>query len=245
LAALDSGEHAIVPGNAEESSLLTRIAEEDESLRMPPEGKPLTDEEQALLRRWIENGAEWKQHWAFAPIVRPEVPFQAEGDKETNPVDAFIDAKLKEKGLQRNPPASPIAQLRRIYFDITGLPPTPEETVDFLNRATEDFDLAYQQEVDKLLASDQYGERWARHWLDVVRYAETNSFERDGPKPNAWRYRVTFSRRLVRVFWGLLLTAVVAMITKLIQFLQPTITACWLSFGTSRPMVTGRTQNVH
>lgn len=189
LAVLESGEHAIVPGNADESSLLIRIAEEDESLRMPPEGKPLTDEEQALLRSWIENGAEWKQHWAFAPIVRPAVPFQAPGEAGTNPVDAFIDAKLKEKGLQRNPPASPIAQLRRIYLDITGLPPTPEETADFLKRAAGDFDLAYQQEVDKLLASDQYGERWARHWLDVVRYAETNSFERDGPKPHAWRYR--------------------------------------------------------
>ncbi len=185
-AELESGEFAIVPNKPEHSVLLDRIASDDEDLRMPPEGKPLTATEQDVLRRWIASGAEWKQHWAFEPIAKPAIP---SGSDSTNPIDAFIDEKLKSVGLARSEPAAPAALVRRLYYDLIGLPPTPEQMSDFLTRAAQDLNAAYEQEVDRLLASEHYGERWARHWLDVVRYAETNSFERDGPKPHAWRYR--------------------------------------------------------
>lgn len=189
IAELESGDFAIVPNDPDASVMLERIASEEEDVRMPPEGKPLTSQEQALLRRWIESGAEWKQHWAFEPIVKPAVPVPAPYSNSKHPIDAFIDQKLQAKQLTRNAPAAPVELLRRLYFDIKGLPPTPSEVADFVERAERDLNAAYEQEVDKLLASEQYGERWARHWLDVVRYAETNSFERDGRKPNAWRYR--------------------------------------------------------
>jgi hypothetical protein len=189
LAELDSGDFAVVAHNPDASVLLDRIASEEEGVRMPPEGKPLSESEQDALRRWIASGAQWKQHWAFEPIVQQPIP-QAEGQHaDVNPVDAFIDAKLRSKGLSRTQPASPGAIQRRVYFDLIGLPPSPDEVADFLRRAEVDFNSAYEQEVDKLLGSEHYGERWARHWLDVVRFAETNSFERDGRKPNAWRYR--------------------------------------------------------
>lgn len=186
VAQLDSGDFAIVPHQPEKSVLLERIASHEEGVRMPPEGRPLTAEEQAILRRWIANGARWKKHWAFEPIVKPTVPA---GSTSENPVDAFIDQKLRAAGLCRSEPASPASLLRRLYFDLIGLPPTPAQVADFLAAAEKDFDQAYEREIDKLLASAHYGERWARHWLDVVRYAETNSFERDGVKPHAWRYR--------------------------------------------------------
>jgi hypothetical protein len=189
LAELESGAFAIVPEKADESALLERIASHEEDVRMPPEGKPLTQQEQDTLRRWIEAGAPWRQHWAFEPIVKPELPAPVAGSTSRHPVDAFIDAKLQSKGLTRPEPASPVAIIRRLSFDLTGLPPTPEQVANFVTAAQTNFDQAYEQEVDRLLASPQYGERWARHWLDVVRYAETNSFERDGAKPNAWRYR--------------------------------------------------------
>ncbi|MFM7038728.1 MAG: DUF1553 domain-containing protein [Planctomycetaceae bacterium] len=185
--ALESGHSAVVPGNADTSELLRRIALTEEGERMPPEGTALTEAEQALLRTWIAQGAAWNEHWAFEPIRRAEVP-PASSDS-TNPIDAFIDSSLTAKGLSRSPRAEPLVLQRRLYFDLIGLPPTPQQSTDFLARAASDFDSAWRQEIDSLLASPHYGERWARHWLDVVRYAETNSFERDGAKPNAWRYR--------------------------------------------------------
>lgn len=189
LAELESGAFAIVPEAPDESALLERIASDEEGVRMPPEGKPLTQQEQDILRRWIESGAPWKQHWAFEPIVKHPLPAEADRTGSRNPVDIFVDEKLQANGLSRNQPAMPNEVIRRLYFDLTGLPPTPEQAASFIARAQQDFDKAYEEEVDKLLASPHYGERWARHWLDVVRYAETNSFERDGRKPNAWRYR--------------------------------------------------------
>jgi cytochrome c553 len=189
---LESGHAAIVPGNADTSELLRRVASTEEHERMPPEGTALTAAEQALLRTWIAQGGEWNEHWAFEPIKRPDVPATTaggDGAGSSNSIDAFIDASLSARGLKRSPRAEPLVLLRRLYFDLIGLPPTPAQVTDFLQRATADFDAAWRQEVDSLLASPHYGERWARHWLDVVRYAETNSFERDGAKPNAWRYR--------------------------------------------------------
>ena len=188
---LESGETAVVPGNAKASEILKRVRSTEEGVRMPPEGKPLTEREQNLLQRWIEQGAEWKQHWAFEPVSKPEIPVIANAPAVVmqNPIDAFIDQKLLAKGLQRAPQADPIHLLRRLHYDLTGLPPSPEEANAFSQQAKLDFNKAWENEIDKLLASEHYGERWARHWLDVVRYAETNSFERDGAKPHAWRYR--------------------------------------------------------
>jgi mono/diheme cytochrome c family protein len=186
LAVLDSGEHAVVPGKPEASELLRRITAEDESERMPPEGKPLTAEQVELVRKWIVQGANWEEHWAFQPVVRPAVPEVIDRGWVRNPIDAFILSRLEGNGLQPAPPADKVALVRRAYYDLTGLPPTPADVDNFVADESPD---AYEKLIDRLLASPHYGERWARHWLDVVRYAETNSFERDGPKPHAWRYR--------------------------------------------------------
>jgi len=184
---LDSGHAAIVPGSPDQSELLKRIRSTDPSDRMPPEGKPLSEREQKLLENWISQGAHWKQHWAFEPVAKPDIPKSTV--PSTNPIDAFIDEKLLKRGLSRAPQADPVHLLRRLHYDLTGLPPTPKQVDDFLKRIETGFEKAWESEIDQLLASEHYGERWARHWLDVVRYAETNSFERDGAKPHVWRYR--------------------------------------------------------
>lgn len=182
VAALDSGKHAIVPSEPDASELLARITATDPDLRMPPEGPRLADAQVDLLRRWIAQGAEWKEHWAFRPLARPEVP----AVDVPNPIDAFIRAGLARRGLPVPKPADRAALLRRVTYDVTGLPPSEQEMRDFLADASPD---AWERVVDRLLASPHYGEQWARHWLDLVRYADTNSFERDGDKPHAWRYR--------------------------------------------------------
>ena len=187
-AKLESGASAIVPGDADHSEMLQRIASTEEAIQMPPEGARLTADEQQLLKTWIAQGAEWTQHWSFEPVSRPEIP-AVPGLTSTNPIDAFVAQKLATRGLTHNTRASSGELLRRLYFDLIGLPPTPQQVTDFLTRAEQNFDAAWRQEVETLLASPHYGERWARHWLDVVRFAETNSFERDGAKPHAWRYR--------------------------------------------------------
>lgn len=186
LAELDSGETGVVPGEADASEVIRRITESDESLRMPPEEKPLSDEEIATLRRWIDQGAEWKEHWAFATPTRPDVPKPKDARWGRNPIDAFILAKLEAAGLRPAPPADKLALLRRAYYDLTGLPPTPEDVDAFL---ADESDSAYEKVIDRLLDSPHYGEKWARHWLDLVRYAETNGYERDNPKDNVWKYR--------------------------------------------------------
>ncbi|MCA9229567.1 MAG: PSD1 domain-containing protein [Planctomycetales bacterium] len=186
LAELDSGGFAIVPGQPEQSVLLARIGSEDLDLRMPPEGEPLSLEEIAALRRWIEAGAEWEKHWAFTPLQRREPPAVKQLDWVANPIDAFLLARLEAQGLAPQPPADKRTLARRAYYNITGLPPSPEQLAEFL---ADDRSDAYEQLVDRLLASPRYGEKWARHWLDVVRYAETNSFERDAAKPYAYKYR--------------------------------------------------------
>jgi hypothetical protein len=169
---------------------MERIVSEDESLRMPPEGKPLGEQERQSIARWIEQGAVWQRHWAFESVAPVEVPARLPGSQSDHPIDAFIDQQLKSAGLERSPRASNPQLLRRLYQDLIGLPPTLEQTVEFEQQVAElGFDAAYESVVDRLLASERFGERWARHWLDVVRYAETNSFERDGRKPHAWRYR--------------------------------------------------------
>ena len=200
---LESGLHAIVAGKPEESALLARVTQTNPDERMPPEGKPLTETEVSLLKRWIAEGANWQGHWAFES-VKPQAPPPLAKPWARNPIDHFVGSKLEKKHLSPASPAGPVALLRRIYYDLTGLPPSPDNVTAFLQQAgvqessdvsvlspeaSARFDKAYEATIDQLLASPRYGERWARHWLDVVRYAETNSFERDGAKPYAWGYR--------------------------------------------------------
>ena len=183
---LESGKSAIVSRHLDQSELVRRIVSSDEGVRMPPEGPALTASQIDLLKQWIEQGAEWKEHWAFAPPKSPPVPAVKNVNWVSNPIDAFVLSQLEQHGFSPAPPLGKIALLRRVTFDLTGLPPTTDDVRAFL---ADDSKEAYGKVVDRLLASERYGEHWARHWLDVVRYADTNSFERDGPKPNAWRYR--------------------------------------------------------
>lgn len=127
-----------------------------------------------------------KEHWSFQPISKPEIPPTRNNDWVRTPIDAFLLAKMEESAIAPAPPADPATLLRRVYFDLIGLPPSPAELAAFL---ADPSPTAYAQVVDELLARPQYGERWARHWLDVVRYADSNGYERDNPKPHAWRYR--------------------------------------------------------
>jgi mono/diheme cytochrome c family protein len=180
---LASGAPAIVPGDAAASEILARITSSDPDVQMPPEGARLTPAQVDSVRRWIDAGAEWKEHWAFRPLVRPGVPAVP---RVRNPIDAFIRDGLDRRGLPVPEAAEKIVLLRRATYDVTGLPPSEQEVRDFL---ADESPQAWERVVDRLLASPHYGEQWARHWLDLVRYADTNSFERDGNKPHAWRYR--------------------------------------------------------
>jgi mono/diheme cytochrome c family protein len=184
-AKLDSGMTAIVPGDAAGSELLARVESDDEFLQMPPEGPRLSADEIASIRGWIDAGATWEKHWAFRPLERPVVP-EVEGAAATAAVDVFVRQGLVERGLPVPAQADRLTLLRRATYSVTGLPPSEAEVADFLADQAPD---AWEKVVDRLLASPHYGEHWARHWLDLVRYAETNSFERDNPKPHVWRYR--------------------------------------------------------
>lgn len=182
----DSGSPAIIPNDSSASELIKRVISHDELDRMPPEGDPLTEAQVAVLKRWIDQGAVWDEHWAFKPMKQvpvPKVPVKA---WSKNPIDAFIYDALNSAGLQPNEPANRSDLLRRAYYDLTGLPPTAEQIRAFESDTGSE---AFAKQVEQLLQSSHYGERWGRHWLDLVRYAETNSYERDGAKPNAWKYR--------------------------------------------------------
>ena len=186
LAAAESGEPAIVPGKPKESELLKRVSSSDESVRMPPEGKSLSAAEIEVLRSWIAGGAEWSKHWSFRPLTKPEIPAVQAGTWPQNEIDRFVLSQLEDTGLKPSPRADKVALVRRAYYDLTGLPPSPRQVADFVNDHRQD---SWERLIDALLASEHYGEHWGRKWLDVVRYAETNSFERDNPKPHVWRYR--------------------------------------------------------
>ena len=182
---LPSGTHAIKPGNADDSVLLQRITATTETDRMPPEAPPLAVDEIALLRDWIEQGAEWPDHWSFQPIRNEPLP-SAGFQGARNAIDHFIWRRLKTAALQPSPEASRTVLLRRITLDTTGLPPTPEQMQQFLDSVNPDF---YERSADRLLASPHYGERWGRHWLDIARYADSDGYESDRPRPFAWRWR--------------------------------------------------------
>ncbi|MFO1484511.1 MAG: DUF1553 domain-containing protein [Verrucomicrobiaceae bacterium] len=201
---------AILANKAGDSPLFQRITSTDDDERMPPKGEPLSPAQIALIREWIDSGAKWPenasdkaaladkrlQHWSVQPLMKFQVSgstlqvtkasaSSASDELETlnlkletpNPIDFFIEAKLHEKGLTMSPEADARTLTRRLHFDLLGLPPSDSS------------DQAYESLVDSLLASPQFGERQARHWLDIVHYADTHGFERDQLRPNAWRYR--------------------------------------------------------
>ncbi|MFN0197656.1 MAG: PSD1 and planctomycete cytochrome C domain-containing protein [Planctomycetaceae bacterium] len=184
---------AFTPGKVDESPLLDRIGRLDPDKAMPPEGEgtPLSKDEIELFRTWIEQGADWpndvdsairSKHWAFQPIVRPAVPVLG----TDHPVDAFIRSRLETEKLVPSPDADRATLLRRLSFDLLGLPPTADELEDFLN---DNDPLAYERLVDRLLASPHYGERWGKHWLDLARYADTDGYSGEQYRPWAWRWR--------------------------------------------------------
>ncbi|MCA9075221.1 MAG: PSD1 domain-containing protein [Planctomycetaceae bacterium] len=183
-AALESG--AFLPGDSEQSELIRRIFAEDESERMPPkEVDPLTSEQQDTLRRWVDAGAVYSTHWAFVPPERPPVPETMFADRVANEIDNFVFSKLEQEGLAPSPEADRDTLIRRVSLDLTGLLPTPEEADAFANSTDP---AAYEQLVDRLLDSKQYGEHWARYWLDLARYSDTNGYEKDRPR-SIWPYR--------------------------------------------------------
>ena len=192
-------------------SLLLRAIRYEE-LEMPPGGK-LPAAEQGVLTRWVQQGVPWgsqpaapisspasptsgptsaqsiaaaRRGWSHQPVVRPPLPTVKDRGWVRNPIDAFVLARLEAQRLHPAAEADRVTLIRRLTHDLTGLPPTPEDVDAFLADRAPD---AYERLVDRLLASPHYGERWARHWLDLVRYGETNGYERDSAKPSAWRYR--------------------------------------------------------
>lgn len=189
----------LIAGKSSESPLIRIVAGLEEGYTMPPEGERLTAAEVGLLRAWIDQGAHWPDeasatddlasHWSFQPVVRPPVPAGRAGWSR-NPIDAFVAERLQhatpEGGLAPSPEADRPTLIRRLSFDLLGLPPTPDEVHEFVADPRPD---AWERLVDRLLASPHLGERWARHWLDVVRFAESDGFETNQPRPNAWPYR--------------------------------------------------------
>jgi hypothetical protein len=187
----DSGEPGIVPGNPDRSELIRRVKTDDRQERMPLDDDPLDPQEITLLTRWIRQGAEWpvegveKQHWAYVKPVRPELPEVSDDGWPSVPIDHFVFAQLQGEGLTPSPPADRAGLIRRVYLDLIGLPPSVEEVDAFLADDSAD---AYERVVDRLLASPRYGEKWARQWLDLARYSDSNGYQADQLREN-WAYR--------------------------------------------------------
>ena len=190
----------ILPGNSKSSILLVRVTGSDGQAKMPMGGDPLQPAQIELLRQWIEQGAVWNEksevgsrkseeetaiHWAYKKPTRPAIPAVKNQSWVRNPIDAFVLARLEKEGLQPSPEASKETLLRRVYLDLIGLPPSVKEIDEFL---ADNAPNAYEKVVDKLLASSHYGERWARPWLDLARYADSNGYEKDNLRV-MWKYR--------------------------------------------------------
>jgi hypothetical protein len=197
---------AVVPGSPEKSLLITRVTQKDEKKRMPLEGKHLTEEQVAILSQWIKDGAVWppvripaslgkpkpeyeklkNEHWAWQPLAKPTTPAVKDAAWARDDVDRFVLAKLEAGGLKPVGDADKLTLLRRVYFDLTGLPPTLDAIDAFLKDNAPD---AFEKVVDQLLTSPAFGEHWGRHWLDVARYGESTGPSRNIPYPHAWKYR--------------------------------------------------------
>lgn len=205
LKAGDSGKAAVVPGKPDASELVRRIEsrEHDEIMPPPSSKKSLSSEQKRILRQWIAEGADYQQHWAFVAPQPRELPRPQTPQRVRNGIDNFVLARLESAKLSPSREADPLTLLRRVSLDLVGLPPTPNEIASFLkdvglteNAMAADaaqvdrqkFDAAYERAVERLLASQSYGERWARRWLDLARYADTNGYEKDRPR-TIWPYR--------------------------------------------------------
>ena len=185
---IDSGNIPIVAGDVAASEVIARITSTDPDVQMPPSDhkQQLSDSEKRLIQQWIASGAKWQQHWSlvrFKPVSPPTVSDQT---WRRNPIDDFILTKLESQQLTPAPTASKQTLVRRLYFDILGMPPTRAEAATFLNDHEPD---AYNRLVDRLFASPHYGERWGRHWLDVARYGDSNGGDENHAYPHAFRYR--------------------------------------------------------
>ncbi|MGV3482889.1 MAG: DUF1549 domain-containing protein, partial [Planctomycetaceae bacterium] len=182
----------VVPGNAADSELIRRIElPESDPERMPAIGKSLSRSEVTLLRAWIDQGAVWPdiiesvQHWAYVAPQRPVIPDVMDESRARNEIDRFVLRRLELENFAPSPQAKPEVLIRRLYLDLIGLPPSVEESAAFVDDPS---DAAYAAVVDDLLARPQFGERWARHWLDLARYADSHGFQRDDLRDN-WAYR--------------------------------------------------------
>ena len=190
----ESGKPAIIPGDPDHSELIKRVTSTDPEERMPYKELPLSKEEINVLKEWIKQGAPWGDHWAYVTPKTVEVPkstgllskiFPIGNQWEKNDIDYFIGQILKEQKLEHSPEADKATLLRRVYLDIIGLPPTPEQATKFIEDKSPD---AYQKVVAELLRSPHFGEKWASWWLDMARYSDTKGYERDVYR-NIWRYR--------------------------------------------------------
>ena len=187
----DSGELIIVQGDGDASLIIKRLTNHGYGDLMPRDAQPLSDDEIELLRRWIDGGADWPDaasepvHWAYQPVVRPEIPDAPEASAALSPIDRFVLRRLDQSGLQPSPPEDPARLLRRVSLMLIGLPPSTEEVDAFVSDPSPD---AYERAVDRLLESPRYGERWATPWLDLARYADSNGFQADQIRDN-WAYR--------------------------------------------------------
>ncbi|MDA1214722.1 MAG: DUF1553 domain-containing protein, partial [Planctomycetota bacterium] len=181
------GKRPLVAGDANASELFARITSNDPDMRMPPadSGKSLTPEQIETIRQWIDQGAEWQEHWSMIAPIRPEVPTIELSGWAATPLDRFILSRLEREGLTPSPPADKASLIRRVTLDLTGLPPTIEEIDNFLADDSPD---AYERVVDRLFASPRFGERQATRWLDGARYADTNGYQTDGER-EMWRWR--------------------------------------------------------
>lgn len=181
-----SGRRTIVPGDPDASELIARITSKDPETRMPYHAAPLPAEQVELLRKWIKQGAKWEDHWSFVSPKAQTIPSVKRVNWPKQTVDRFILARLEREGLQPSPEAEKLELLRRASLDLTGLPPTAEEQAAYLRDLSPN---AYEKQVDRLLASPHYGERWAAMWLDLARYADTKGYEADRERPGVWPYR--------------------------------------------------------
>ena len=181
-----SGHRTIVPGNPDASEFMARLTTTDPEARMPYHGPPLPPQQIELFRKWIKQGAKWEDYWAFVPPAPQPLPEVKQAAWVRQPLDRFVLARLQKEGIAPSPEADQAALLRRVSLDLTGLPPTPEEEAAFLADTTPG---AYEKQVDRLLASPRYGERWASMWLDLARYADSKGYEADYNRPGVWPYR--------------------------------------------------------
>ena len=179
-----SGKPAIIPGAANQSELIKRLLSDDEDERMPYHAEPLSADEIAKMKSWINQGAPWADHWAYIKPQKPPVPADTTGWSR-NPVDHFVRARLQQEKLTPSAPADKATLLRRLSLDLIGLPPTVTEVAAF---TADTSPRAYEKQVDRLLASPHFGERWAAMWLDLARYSDTKGYEKDQYR-NIWRYR--------------------------------------------------------